>query len=236
VDSFADNVAGDRSVNFTGLAFELGDPYCGVDLDNCLDESGELRQWAWPIVSKFDGVAYAEISPSGSGIKLTTRGRKTEGARCVHKIADDKEQIECYDHSRFWTITGDVYAGQTQVRDGQQAVDWLCSEYLLTTTEAPRPAPITSMSHVIPADHLERRMEAYAGKVAPESIGGRNLAAFKLAGHLAALEQDGHRPSESQILQYVSLWNDRNPESLEPDELQKCVASAMNNGTAIAHD
>jgi putative DNA primase/helicase len=51
---------------FGMLAFELGDGYAGVDLDNCLDVFGELRSWAWKIVDRFDGVAYMEISPSVS--------------------------------------------------------------------------------------------------------------------------------------------------------------------------
>ena len=57
-------------------------PYTGVDLDNCLDESGNLRAWALPIVARLIGCSYAEVSPSGRGIKFLTRARKPEGSTC----------------------------------------------------------------------------------------------------------------------------------------------------------
>jgi hypothetical protein len=134
---------------FGMLAFELGDGYAGVDLDNCLDVFGELRSWAWKIVDRFDGVAYMEISPSGRGIKFITRGAKPAGSRCVHKIGDDKQQIECYDKTRFWTVTGNVYNRQREIGDGQEALDWLCGEYLTpvapSTPTLPAPFPAGSV-------------------------------------------------------------------------------------------
>jgi hypothetical protein len=48
----------------------------------------------------------------------------------VKKFGDDKQQMEVYDHARFWTITGDVWAGNREICDGQAAVDWICDEYL----------------------------------------------------------------------------------------------------------
>lgn len=123
--------------NFSGVAFVFtgDDGLCGIDLDACIDSDG-VTSWAWPILNQFDGRAYAEISPSGTGIKLITQATKPSPA-CVHKIGPKKQQVEVYDQGRFWAITGDVYASQTNIRDGQAAVDWLYSTYF----EKPKPKP-----------------------------------------------------------------------------------------------
>jgi hypothetical protein len=215
---------------FGMLAFELGDGYCGVDLDNCLDVFGELRSWAWKIVDRFDGVAYMEISPSGQGIKFITRGRKPVGARCVHKIGDDKQQIECYDKTRFWTVTGQVYNRQTEIGDGQAAIDWLCGEYLTSVAPAPYVMPTVSSGF-----GLQQRAAAYVDNIGPAGPGGRNNTAFNIAGHLWAMVGDfNERLTADQVLSNMRAWNARNFEPLGDDELQRVTDSASRNGTARA--
>lgn len=51
-----------------GLGLVLAAGYCGVDLDNVIDESGQLAPFAADIVRRLD--TYSEISPSGKGLHL----------------------------------------------------------------------------------------------------------------------------------------------------------------------
>src|SRR5262245_21939593 len=64
-----------RTGRYTGLAFAFfaQDGLVGVDLDDCLDPAGTVKQWARGIVERF-GDSYMEISPSGRGIKIWTQG------------------------------------------------------------------------------------------------------------------------------------------------------------------
>ena len=57
-----------------GFVFGPDDPYAGVDLDNCLDEQGDFKPWAKPILDRFANT-YTEISPSGRGVKIFLRAR-----------------------------------------------------------------------------------------------------------------------------------------------------------------
>jgi hypothetical protein len=215
---------------FGPLAFELGFGYCGVDLDNCIDEDDNLRQWAWKIIDRFDGLAYAEISPSGRGIKLITRGQKPEGSRCVYKVGDDKQQLECYDRARFWTVTGNVYNRQKDIGDGQAALNWLCETYLTPVAPAPYVAPTVSSGF-----GLEQRAAAYVDNIPPAGPGGRNNTAFNIAGHLWAMVGDnGERLTADQVLSNMRAWNARNFEPLGDDELQRVTSSAGRNGTSRA--
>jgi len=90
-----------------GFVFHVDDPFCGVDLDNCLDEAGTLKPWAQGIVQKFSDT-YMEISPSGRGIKLWCRGKLPAN---LGKVMLGDGGIEMYDHFRFFTVTGRVFNG-----------------------------------------------------------------------------------------------------------------------------
>ena len=123
--------------------FSADDPYCGIDLDNCLDAQGKLKAWAKPIVDKLKPVAYGEVSPSGKGIKFWTKARLPQLAK--HKVYLDKstgEAIEAYDSGRYFTVTG---KGKGEIDDGQQVIDWLVKHYLSRdekqTESRPTPSP-----------------------------------------------------------------------------------------------
>ena len=213
-----------------GLAFELGDGYCGIDLDNCLDENGKLREWAVPIVASLVGVAYGEISPSGSGIKFITKAVKPEECRCVHQFGGDKQQIECYDKARFWAMTGWVWENFTDLGDGQEAIDKLCKEYLAaeqkTVGRMEQPS-IASGGQTV----FQRGLE-YIANAQPAGQGDRNNACFRLAGHLRAIvDEDGQRISETDLLDLLLRWNAENVPPLPEREVKQVMASSARNGT-----
>ena len=85
-----------------GFVFTPDDPYCGVDLDDCIDpETGQIKTWAAEFIRQLD--SYAEISPSGAGVKVFLKANKP-GSRC-RKAYEDGE-VEIYDRDRFFTVTG----------------------------------------------------------------------------------------------------------------------------------
>ena len=79
-----------------GFVFSSGDPYTGIDLDNCADqETGEIRQWALEIVRYFD--SYAELSATGRGIHIIVKGEVPNRR---------KGEVEVYSSKRFFVMTG----------------------------------------------------------------------------------------------------------------------------------
>lgn len=81
-----------------GIILAAGSGLVGVDLDNCRDpETGAVEQWAQAIVAALS--AYAEVSPSGTGLRIFVWGRKP-GPKCR------RGPIEMYDRDRFLTVTG----------------------------------------------------------------------------------------------------------------------------------
>ena len=209
------------------IAFVISadDPYCGIDLDDCFID-GQFTELAGEVLEVFSGVAYAEFSPSGTGIKLTTRARKPAGSRC-----SEGKWLECYDHSRFWTMTGNCVDEQFfgEIGDGQVAVDWLVEKWL-KQDEAKQSKPLVQPKIIV--DSLFNRACGYVDSADVAGVGGRNNAAFRLAGHLAAMVgADNERLSESEIDVLVRQWNGRLPEPLSETEIASVVKSAMRNGT-----
>lgn len=80
-----------------GFVFCSGDPYVGVDLDGCVDsETGEIALWASQIIEGLD--SYTELSPSGTGVHIVSRGKIPGSGR--------RGSVEMYSRERFFTVTG----------------------------------------------------------------------------------------------------------------------------------
>jgi putative DNA primase/helicase len=81
-----------------GFVFSSGDPFAGVDLDDCRDpETGELEEWAAKIVEAFG--SYAEVSQSGTGVHIIVMGKAPNKKR---------GKVEAYSSERYFTMTGRV--------------------------------------------------------------------------------------------------------------------------------
>ena len=215
---------------YAGIAIAITHPYTGIDLDGCLDSHGLLADWAAAIVEEFRGVAYCEISPSGTGLKLITRARKPDGAKCVAKMGEGKCQVEIYDKGRFWAMTGRVWAGMDSIGDGSEALRRLC-ERLWPAAEA-KPVQMVRIGSV---SDLADRARQYVERVPGEVRGNLRNAAFKLAGNLHAFVGDsGERLSDADVEELLTEWNQRNSPPLRQDELAEATVNGRKNGTLPA--
>ena len=125
-----------------GFVFTAEDPFCGIDLDDCVNEDTNLAPWAREIMGQFP--SYTEISPSGKGVKVFLRGRKQGFADCSAKDIDPDGfgELELYDHARYFAVTGDLWVGSaTDVVDCQAALDGLCARLWPQETR-PAEAPV----------------------------------------------------------------------------------------------
>lgn len=103
--NFDDAVAAyDRDNKIAGvglvLTAELG--LVGIDLDDCIDDAGNLEPWAADIVRKIE--SYTEVSPSGKGLRIFVKG-SLPGDSAGRK----NDKIEMYTSGRYLTITGNVF-------------------------------------------------------------------------------------------------------------------------------
>ena len=105
----------------SGIGFVLAPPYCGIDIDHCIDtETGEIHSKALEIVTKMD--SYTEYSPSGTGLHIIYKGKahgdwKRKKADALGEGID----LEMYQQGRYFTVTGNIFgdAKTVQYRDNE---------------------------------------------------------------------------------------------------------------------
>lgn len=175
--TFDDAVEAAGRFDGIGFVFTEDDPYCGVDLDDCLTEEGDLKDWAKPIAEHFDGT-YNEISPSGRGIKYICKAiNPLDRGR---KVPVKDGAVELYDRGRFFTLTGRARGMGGEIQRRQPEVDWLAGEYL-KPRENLRGAAVTGPVE-IDRDERVRRASRYLAKIDPAISGsGGHSVTFRAA-------------------------------------------------------
>jgi len=67
----AESRAKEDSLAGVGFVLSEDDNLTGYDFDNCFTQKGRLKPWAFELLSH--GETYAEVSPSGRGIRMIAR-------------------------------------------------------------------------------------------------------------------------------------------------------------------
>lgn len=100
-----------------GFVFDGSDSIVGIDLDDCLSDSG-LNEFAQAFVNGVKG--YCEVSPSGTGVKLFTKAK----LQVAH--VDHSKGLEVYPRGRYFTVTGHSMGGA--LPDEEQDISELIPE------------------------------------------------------------------------------------------------------------
>lgn len=98
-----------------GFHFTADNDIGGVDLDCCRFPDGAIADWARPVLDRFIGRSYMEISPSRTGIKIIARGCHFQG-KTPKPIEVDapampghrKAGIEIFGTRGFFAMTGET--------------------------------------------------------------------------------------------------------------------------------
>jgi len=158
-----------------GFVFSKDDPFLGVDLDGCIGPDGKLQQWAREVVIQLD--SYAEISPSGTGVKIfCTASTPWEHRRKkevdVPKVCDKSPGIEVYDNGRYFAVTSLRLQGMDSVKEIDSKEDWLVDRFGLRNQTI---AAVQSLTLETP---VSERASKYVQKMEPSISGqaGHNKA------------------------------------------------------------
>lgn len=179
-----------------GFVFAAADPFCGVDLDKCIDPAtNTIAPWAWEIVAALD--SYTEVSPSGTGLHCLVRATLPPGGK-------RKGAIELYDRLRFFTLTGrrlpDLPA---TVEERQGQIDTLHAELFPPQQAKPRAAGPTPLRAWDDAEIVRRAMGA---------ANGHKFAQLWLdRGHAYTSESE----ADAALCSLLAFWIGPDPERLD---------------------
>lgn len=105
-----------------GFVFTGDDDIVGGDFDKCFDpDTGELSDAVAQALNTIGG--YWEMSPSGRGLHFITR------ANLPKAYKSDAQGIELYNKGRFFTVTGRVFNGHTDISDAPETLELFISLY-----------------------------------------------------------------------------------------------------------
>lgn len=115
---------------FSGVGAVILNGFVGIDLDKCRDPiSGEMHPKAIEIIRRVN--SYAEVSPTGTGVKIWTRGR-LEATTTVKGFFDTPDsKLEMHVYPRYYTVTGMHFEGTPlAIVEDQEAIDATHAELL----------------------------------------------------------------------------------------------------------
>lgn len=182
-DAAAASLPGARGV---GVMLGIHDGYAlgGLDLDTCRDKAtGAIEAWAADLIARFD--TYAEVSPSGTGVKLffayapdalpgLLQAMNTKGGKQFKRRgnAAHPPAIEVYLAVRWFAVTGDPAPGSSSAVATVPAATLLrlirVDGPAFAKAASPAPAPVQAPSSPVlpaPASGVWARVEALAARV-----------------------------------------------------------------------
>lgn len=107
-----------------GIGFVVSeeDPVVGIDIDDCRDpESGDIDEPIYDLIKQTD--SYAEVSPSGTGVRVFVLGTWPLEENQSDLAAGDAH-IEVYEWGRYLTVTGHhIDATPTDIQRSDETID-----------------------------------------------------------------------------------------------------------------
>lgn len=129
---------------FSGIGFFFnGQVYSGIDIDNCVDENGNIANWAWEIIRLLD--SYTEYSTSRTGVHIVVKGLlqlrilDSKGIEYIKGWKNNPQvgyvppnHLEIYSDRRFFVVTGDHVSGTpTTIYERQDQLLSVLNTYFL---------------------------------------------------------------------------------------------------------
>jgi hypothetical protein len=193
----------ERGYDGIGFVFTEDDPFCGVDLDRCLNAAtGEIELWAREIIEELD--SYTEVSPSGTGVHILLSAVLPEGR-------NRKGRIEIYDRGRYFTVSGRHLEGTPRTIEERQGQLLDISRRVLgeqpsaNGCDVPRPAV---------GERLSDQEILTKASLADNGEKFRQLWAGDTSGYEHD-DNEGHSEADLALCSMLAFWTGPDPERID---------------------
>ena len=138
-----------------GFVFSESDPFIGIDFDNIIEE-GTPVEWARAGIHRIG--SYAEVSPSGNGVKVWLnapefQGWKGKNSQDIGRLGayGNPAGLEMYCQGRFFAVTGAIFEGLDTIQEREDIARKTKSAFF-PESPAPTQSVIGGGSPMRPAD------------------------------------------------------------------------------------
>ena len=183
---------------FSGYGFMVADGVIFVDVDHCVSHDGRIDERGKDVLSAFPE-SYAEISQSGQGIHILTRGE------IPRSFNNRKCGVEMYNFGRFCAITGNVIQALEPTEE-QDGIDYVFHKYATYRKDI---VPNTTLQTGI-STYSDRWVISHASNIAGQR--GRDFRTL-FDGDTSAYESASE--ADSALCTLLAFWCDRNQEQMD---------------------
>lgn len=166
---------GSDSGSVEGVGFVLAPPYCGIDLDHVIDkETGEVHPDALDVVETMD--SYTEVSPSGTGLHIFYKGKvHADWKKKQGDAFGENTDLEMYQTGRYFTVTGNVFRGCTEVNERDNMAELIQKTYMKQEQKRPDTKTESKVRSISKTDSelLSMAMNSKSGMLFSELYSGR---------------------------------------------------------------
>lgn len=205
---------------YNGLAIAVPDPapgeagLVGIDVDHCRASGGGWSEAAERILAAFKG-QYIEVSQSGKGLHIITRGRLPQEMQDagLWSFNNHDAGVEMYFGRHFIALTGNtIPGGDTEPSEAAEAVAWCFQTYRTQSRAAvDLPAGDSGLSD----DEIIRRASEARGAEKFKALFYDGLAGCEALGLYARGGAVDHSAADLGLLGILAYWTERNPEQME---------------------
>ncbi len=131
---------------YSGIGLGIFDGFCAIDIDHCYKD-GAFSEMAKDVILTMR--SYAEISPSGEGVRIIFRARDVQYDKSRYYINNQKLGLEVYVSgatSKYVTLTGNMIGGKG-VEERSAELMQVLERYMR------KPLPQNGQSYTRPAPH-----------------------------------------------------------------------------------
>ena len=201
-------IEGKERLNLDGVGFEFASGYLGIDLDDVIDDNGNLTPVAIEIVELMD--TYTEYSPSGRGLHILCKTSLGKTGR-----RNDKIGLEIYNYGRFFTVTGKPYGEPKPIQDRTEQAKEVYQRYLqkpqmedevrpVQKGQLP-PSPVESVFENLSDSDLWQRMFD-----SPKGSTIRALYSGDVSGYA-----DDHSRADQALVNHLAYWTNCDVERID---------------------
>lgn len=196
--SAAKHVMQEYGFNGIGFVFTAEDDFIGVDIDACVDDKGNISEFAKKVIDALD--SYTEFSPSGKGVHIIIQGALPEGFK--KGMRNDELGIEIYSEGRYFTFTGDKENGNNVVIERTEELAELVEE-LFDFEEA---ADDVDFEVDKDAEYDENSLTGIWNKMFKSKNGDDIKRMFN--GELVV--NNDHSSTDQSLCNHLAFWCDKN--------------------------
>ena len=158
VDFYKANLFASENKFTDGLAFVLTEGIVFIDIDNSINENGEMNQIAKQLLAEFP-LTYAERSCSGKGIHILLKGSLPKD--CMKR--NDAIGLEMYETKRFCCITGDIISSSNELHDYSDKIGRVATSLMGRKVTNVKPIPFYGHPTISDQQIIEKAMKSKSG-------------------------------------------------------------------------